>query len=84
MNCSTVTLRLPGWNNPPASREEAAIILKGLSMGRYTNIIAEGLNSRWLVSRQCGQIYRRLCATVPKVILYPRTWTDNMPTLTGP
>lgn len=70
---------------PATSREEAkAIILKGLSIlgEEYTDIIAEGLNNRWLdLADNVGKSTGAFCATVPKVHPYIlATWTDNMRT----
>lgn len=70
---------------PATSREEAReIILKGLSVlgQEYIDIIAEGLDNRWLdLADNVGKSTGAFCATVPKVHPYIlATWTDNLRT----
>ena len=70
---------------PATSFKEAGeIILKGLSvLGKeYTDIIAQGLNNRWLdLADNVGKSTGAFCATIPGVHPYIlATWTDSLRT----
>lgn len=70
---------------PATSFSEAGeIILKGLAvLGKeYTDIIAEGLNNRWLdLADNIGKSTGAFCATIPGVHPYIlATWTDSLRT----
>ncbi|MDD4658629.1 MAG: oligoendopeptidase F [Eubacteriales bacterium] len=70
---------------PATSRKQGGeIILKGLAvLGKeYTDIIAQGLNNRWLdLADNIGKSTGAFCATVPGVHPYIlATWTDSLRT----
>jgi len=70
---------------PATSFNEAGeIILRGLSvLGKeYTDIIAQGLNNRWLdLADNVGKSTGAFCATIPGVHPYIlATWTDSLRT----
>jgi oligoendopeptidase F len=70
---------------PATSRKQGGeIILKGLAvLGKeYTDIIAQGLNNRWLdLADNIGKSTGAFCASVPGVHPYIlATWTDSLRT----